>query len=90
VGAQAIATNQVEISPYLQNRALAAFLAPGRHAPDVLHDPGLRQGAGRPGAGRIAAAHGATTAQVALAWALQHGVFGDPVFDQAREPAKQP
>jgi 2,5-diketo-D-gluconate reductase B len=66
VGVQAIATNQVEISPYLQNRALAEFsrqagihltsymtLAYGK----VLADPVLV---------RIAAAHGATTAQVAL------------------------
>ncbi len=73
VGAQAIATNQVEISPYLQNRALAEFsrqagihltsymtLAYGK----VLADPVLV---------RIAAAHGATTAQVALAWALRQG-----------------
>jgi 2,5-diketo-D-gluconate reductase B len=73
VGAQAIATNQVEISPYLQNRALAEFsrqagihltsymtLAYGK----VLADPVLE---------RIAAAHGATTAQVALAWALRQG-----------------
>lgn len=73
VGAQAIATNQVEISPYLQNLALAEFsrqagihltsymtLAYGK----VLADPVLV---------RIAAAHGATTAQVALAWALRQG-----------------
>lgn len=73
VGVQAIATNQVEISPYLQNRALAEFsrqagihltsymtLAYGK----VLADPVLV---------RIAAAHGATTAQVALAWALRQG-----------------
>lgn len=73
VGAEAIATNQVEISPYLQNRALAGFsrqagihltsymtLAYGK----VLADPVLE---------RIAAAHGATTAQVALAWALALG-----------------
>lgn len=73
VGASAIATNQVELSPYLQNRRLAAFarsqgiavtsymtLAYGK----VLADPVI---------GAIAAAHGATPAQVALAWALQLG-----------------
>ncbi|WP_049622780.1 2,5-didehydrogluconate reductase DkgB [Frateuria defendens] len=72
-GKDNIATNQVEISPYLQNRKLAAFareqgvhltsymtLAYGK----VLKDPVLAA---------IAAAHGATTAQVALAWALQQG-----------------
>lgn len=66
-----IATNQVEISPYLQNRKLAAFaheqgihltsymtLAYGK----VLQEPVLQA---------IAARHRATPAQVALAWALQ-------------------
>lgn len=73
VGKGEIATNQVELSPYLQNRTLAAFLkqegipvtsymtlAYGK----VLHDPVL---------GAIARKHGATVAQVALAWALQLG-----------------
>ncbi len=73
VGAGHIATNQVELHPYLQNRKLAAFahdqgvhltsyqtLAYGK----VLQDPVLQA---------IAQAHGATTAQVALAWAMQLG-----------------
>ena len=73
VGKEAIATNQIELSPYLQNRALAAFLkeqgirvtsymtlAYGK----VLKDPVLAGVAGK---------HGATVAQVALAWALQLG-----------------
>lgn len=73
VGAQEIATNQVELHPYLQNRKLAGFarshgihltsyqtLAYGR----VLQDPVLVA---------IAQAHGATAAQVALAWAMQQG-----------------
>ena len=73
VGPGNIATNQVELSPYFQNRAVAEFakeagiritsymtLAYGK----VLGDPVL---------GAIAAAHGATTAQVALAWAMQLG-----------------
>ncbi|MEJ8854664.1 2,5-didehydrogluconate reductase DkgB [Variovorax robiniae] len=73
VGAQEIATNQVELHPYLQNRKLVEFargqgigissymtLGYGK----VLHDPVLQ---------RIALAHGATTAQVALAWAMQSG-----------------
>ncbi|VVD79670.1 2,5-diketo-D-gluconic acid reductase [Pandoraea pneumonica] len=68
-----LATNQIELSPYLQNRKLAEFarsqgvpvtsymtLAYGK----VLTDPVLV---------KIAAAHGATTAQVALAWAMQQG-----------------
>jgi 2,5-diketo-D-gluconate reductase B len=73
VGKGAIATNQIELSPYLQNVKLTAFLkeqgipvtsymtlAYGK----VLNDPVLV---------RIAAKHGATAAQVALAWALQLG-----------------
>lgn len=72
-GRDAIVTNQVEISPYLQNRKLAAFsreqgihltsymtLAYGK----AVQDPLLQE---------IAVRHGATTAQVALAWALQQG-----------------
>ena len=68
-----IATNQVELSPYLQNRKVAAFaqnqgiritsymtLARGK----IMQDPVLE---------KIARAHGATVAQVALAWALQLG-----------------
>ncbi len=73
VGASTIATNQVELHPYLQNRSVADFaksqgipitsymtLAYGK----VLSDPVIEA---------IARAHGATTAQVALAWALQLG-----------------
>ncbi len=68
-----IATNQVEIHPYLQNRRLADFarqegihltsymtLAVGKvMGDDVLND--------------IAKSHDATPAQVALAWAIQQG-----------------
>ena len=73
VGRGDIATNQIELSPYLQNNKLAAFLqeqgvtvtsymtlAYGK----VLKDPVLAN---------IAAKHKATVAQVALAWALQLG-----------------
>jgi 2,5-diketo-D-gluconate reductase B len=72
-GASDIATNQVEIHPYLQNRKLAAYakeqgihltsymtLAYGK----VLKDPVIEE---------VARRHGATPAQVALAWALQQG-----------------
>lgn len=73
VGRGEIATNQVELSPYLQNRALAAFLQQEGIAVTsymtlaygkVLEDPVLA---------RIADKHGAGVAQVALAWALQLG-----------------
>ena len=73
LGPGAIATNQVELHPYLQNRKLAAFcreqdipvtsymtLARGQ----VLQDPEIRA---------IAAERRATPAQVVLAWALQLG-----------------
>lgn len=72
-GSDAIATNQVELSPYLQNRKVADFAkANGVHITSymtlaygkVLADPALVS---------IAEKHGATTAQVALAWALQQG-----------------
>lgn len=73
VGAAQIATNQVELHPYLQNHKVVAFakqhgihitsymtLAYGK----VLKDPLLEA---------IAAHHGATPAQVALAWAMHQG-----------------
>ena len=72
-GATNIATNQVELHPYLQNRKLAVYakeqgvhltsymtLAYGK----VLKDPVIED---------IARRHGATPAQVALAWALRQG-----------------
>ena len=73
LGAPRIATNQVEISPYLLNRMLAAFAAnTGIHLTSymplaygkVLADPVLQD---------IALRRGATTAQVALVWALRRG-----------------
>ena len=73
VGAGEIATNQIELSPYLQNHKLTEFLkAQNIHVTSymtlaygkVLPDPVLTE---------IAAKHQATTAQVALAWALQLG-----------------
>ncbi|MCD2518645.1 2,5-didehydrogluconate reductase DkgB [Massilia sp. G4R7] len=70
VGSHNIATNQVELHPYLQNRRVAAFaretgihvtaympLAYGK----VMDDPVIKS---------IAARHGATAAQVTLAWLL--------------------
>lgn len=73
VGKGEIATNQVELSPYLQNTTLAAFLKEQGIAVTsymtlaygkVLQDPVLK---------RIADKYQATVAQVALAWALQLG-----------------
>ena len=73
VGQGEIVTNQIELSPYLQNRKLTVFLAEQGITTTsymtlaygkVLKDPLLAQ---------IAAKHKATVAQVALAWALQLG-----------------
>jgi len=73
LGAKEIATNQVEIHPYLQSRKLTDYLrAQGIHATsymtlaygEVLKDPVIAA---------IAARHHATPAQVALAWALRLG-----------------
>jgi 2,5-diketo-D-gluconate reductase B len=73
VGKEAIATNQIELSPYLQNRKLVAFLQQHGIAVTsymtlaygkVLQDPVIRE---------IARKHQATPAQVALAWAMQLG-----------------
>lgn len=73
LGADVIATNQVEVHPYLQNRALLDYLREqGVHVTaymslaygEVLKEPVIQE---------IAQRHGATPAQVALAWALQQG-----------------
>lgn len=73
IGLEHIATNQIELSPYLQNQKLVDFLD-SQHIDvtsymtlaygKVLQDPILKQ---------IAEQHQASTAQVALAWALQLG-----------------
>ena len=73
VGAEAIATNQVEIHPFLQNRKVIDFArAKGIHLTaymplaygKVMEDATLLEIAGR---------HGVSAAQVALAWSLQQG-----------------
>jgi 2,5-diketo-D-gluconate reductase B len=71
IGPGVLATNQVESA--LTCRTAGGRLCPrARAAPDVLHDPGLWQGCEGPGAaGHCGERHGATVAQVALAWAMQ-------------------
>ncbi len=73
LGAGEIATNQIEIHPFLQNRLLVPFLQEqGIHVTaymslvygEAMKDPVIQAIAGR---------HEATAAQVALAWALQQG-----------------
>ena len=73
VGAENIATNQIEVHPYLQNRKVVEFAQ--RHGihitsymtlayGEVLKDPVIVE---------IAKRHNATPAQVTLAWAMQLG-----------------
>lgn len=78
IGADNIATNQVEIHPFLQNRKVADFASQHRipltaYMPlaygKVMQDETLQ---------RIAAAHGATAAQITLAWLLQQGFIVIP------------
>lgn len=73
VGKDAIATNQIELSPYLQSAKLTAFLKEqGIHVTSymtlaygkVLQDPLIIE---------IAQRHNASPAQVTLAWALKLG-----------------
>ncbi|MBM3103518.1 2,5-didehydrogluconate reductase DkgB [Pseudomonas sp. V1] len=73
VGKDAIATNQIELHPYLQNRKLVEFMASQGIAVTsymtlgygkVLQDPVIQA---------IAIQHQATPAQVTLAWAMQLG-----------------
>ncbi|WP_144632543.1 2,5-didehydrogluconate reductase DkgB [Bordetella genomosp. 13] len=73
VGADAIATNQIELHPYLQNRRVAAFSR--EHGIPVTSYMTLAYGKAiqDPVIADIARRHQATPAQVALAWALQLG-----------------
>jgi 2,5-diketo-D-gluconate reductase B len=72
-GQVAIATNQVELSPYLQNRKLADFAR--SQSVRVTSYMTLARGAvlGDRTLKKIAQRHGATRAQVALAWAMRLG-----------------
>jgi 2,5-diketo-D-gluconate reductase B len=73
VGKDAIATNQIELSPYLQNRTLVGFLQ--REGIHVTSYMTLAYGKvlGDPVIGALAQRHQATPAQIVLAWALQSG-----------------
>jgi 2,5-diketo-D-gluconate reductase B len=73
IGAAQIATNQIELSPHLQNRKLVAFLqGQGIHVTSYM-TLGYGKVLGDPVIGAIAARRHATAAQVALAWAMQLG-----------------
>ncbi|VEC87492.1 Methylglyoxal reductase, acetol producing / 2,5-diketo-D-gluconic acid reductase B [Raoultella ornithinolytica] len=73
VGAENIATNQIELSPYLQNRKVVEWAA--EHGIHITSYMTLAYGKALQDeviAG-IAAKHNATPAQVILAWALGEG-----------------
>lgn len=73
VGAGEIATNQIELSPYLQNRRLTAFLREQGIAVTSYMTLGYGKLLQEPVIQAIASRLGASVAQVTLAWALQHG-----------------
>ena len=73
VGATQIATNQIELSPYLQNRKLVDFLEEqGIHVTSYM-TLGYGRVLGDPVIAAIAERRKATPAQVTLAWAMQLG-----------------
>ncbi|SUH25051.1 2,5-diketo-D-gluconate reductase B [Salmonella enterica subsp. enterica] len=73
VGADHIATNQIELSPYLQNRKVVDWAkAHGIHITSYMtlaYGKALKDEV----IARIAAKHNATPAQVILAWAMGEG-----------------
>ena len=73
VGAENIATNQIELSPYLQNRKVVDWASEhGIHITSYMtlaYGKALKDEA----IARIAAKHNATPAQVILAWAMGEG-----------------
>ncbi|MCK1966775.1 2,5-didehydrogluconate reductase DkgB [Franconibacter sp. IITDAS19] len=73
VGAEQIATNQIELSPYLQNKKVTAWAK--AHGIPVTSYMTLAYGKALEdeAIARIAAKHQATPAQVILAWALALG-----------------
>jgi 2,5-diketo-D-gluconate reductase B len=78
VGAANIATNQVELHPFLQNRSVAAFAR--EHGVHVTAYMPLAYGKvlADPVIGSIAARLDATPAQVALAWSMAKGYAAIP------------
>ena len=73
VGVENIATNQIELSPYLQNRKVVDWASEhGIHITSYMtlaYGKALKDEA----IARIAAKHNATPAQVILAWAMGEG-----------------
>ena len=74
VGAENIATNQIELSPYLQNRKVVAWAK--QHSIHITSYMTLAYGKALKDEviARIAAKHNATPAQVILAWAKRENL----------------
>jgi 2,5-diketo-D-gluconate reductase B len=73
VGAERIATHQIELHPAMQNRRVVAFTASrGIHTTSYM-TLGYGKALQEPVIQAIAQERGATPAQVVLAWAMQHG-----------------
>lgn len=89
VGADNIATNQIELSPYLQSRKVVDWAkAHGIHITSYMtlaYGKALKDEV----IARIAAKHNATPAQVILAWAMDEGYSVIPSSTK-RENGKQP
>lgn len=84
VGAAEIATHQIELHPFLQNKKVVSYVqSKGVHITaymplaygKVMHDPIIAN---------IAYQHKATSAQVALAWSLQRGFAVIPSSTQRK------
>jgi 2,5-diketo-D-gluconate reductase B len=87
VGAQNLATNQIELHPYLQNRKVAAFAqSEGVHVTSYM-TLGVGKVLADPVIADIAQAHGATPAQVALAWIVRRPGMTGPIAS-ATTPAQ--
>ena len=82
-GADKISTNQIELSPYLQNRRVADFARSQRIRITSYMTLARGQVLGDQTLGQVAKRHGATTAQVALAWAMR---LGHTVIPSSTQP----
>ncbi|RPI55724.1 MAG: aldo/keto reductase [Acidobacteria bacterium] len=82
LGAGEIVTNQVEMHPFLQNRALRRCCERNNVALTAFMPLARGRAAGDPSLQRIAARHGVAPAAVALAWVLYCGVIAIPSSEQ--------
>jgi 2,5-diketo-D-gluconate reductase B len=73
VGAENIATNQVELHPFLQNRAVAAFAREAGIRITAYMPLAYGKAVAHPAIQAVAARLAATPAQVTLAWLLARG-----------------